>query len=386
MSMTETVTETFCERCGTRYTFEPPHAGGLARLRAASRGLRDYVLTDHRSLGDAMSGAVGSAEERDEARRPDSFQQMFSFCLGCREYVCPECWNGAAGQCISCAAPAGAGAPVAPTERAFDARESGGAPAAPVPAAGPDAGARPAGAEVAAEPGPEAVTSTDGPTEDGERPVPAPAPREPSASPADRDPGGDIEEDVLAAAIAAGLIRPGPGPVGRATSAAYAKPPGPQPEEPGDAAVASRLAALPAIGTHDAGRPVGRPSFSAAGAPPPWPSSDGSSGSDGRVAAAPAGALGPTAAAEPTAHVSGVPTTASLVPEVVPAIEPVEEPWPPAWSAGGPPGAAPDVRFRQVGRAAALAARLGAPNACVGCGLQLAAASRFCRRCGARQD
>ncbi len=46
--MPEILTESFCERCGTRYSFEAvtPGARPLTRLKVLTRGLRNYVLSD----------------------------------------------------------------------------------------------------------------------------------------------------------------------------------------------------------------------------------------------------------------------------------------------------------------------------------------------------
>ncbi len=61
----------------------------------------------------------------------------------------------------------------------------------------------------------------------------------------------------------------------------------------------------------------------------------------------------------------------------------------PAWPTPRP-APAPEPSFRgparQIGRPAVAPPRPAAPNACVGCGLQLAVGARFCRRCGVRQD
>ena len=100
----ETLTESFCERCGARFTFEPAaKPKHLGRLRMLSRGLRGYVLTDGESFGDAMEHARSDEERRQANVQLDRFHDTFKFCMSCRQYTCGSCWNVAAGQCLSCA-------------------------------------------------------------------------------------------------------------------------------------------------------------------------------------------------------------------------------------------------------------------------------------------
>jgi 8-oxo-dGTP diphosphatase len=58
--MTETITESFCERCGTRYSLEPVTArrrAGIGRVRVLTRGLRNYVVNDGMPMSEAMAAA-----------------------------------------------------------------------------------------------------------------------------------------------------------------------------------------------------------------------------------------------------------------------------------------------------------------------------------------
>jgi hypothetical protein len=102
--VTETLTESFCERCGTRYTFDPlPPPKRLGRLRMLSRGLKSYVLEDGSSFGDVMEHERSDDERRRANAQLDKFHDAFKFCMSCRQYTCSKCWNREAGRCLSCA-------------------------------------------------------------------------------------------------------------------------------------------------------------------------------------------------------------------------------------------------------------------------------------------
>src|SRR5207247_6912577 len=53
--MPEILTESFCERCGTRYTFEAqvPKKSSLGKFRTLSKGFKNYVLSDETTLEEA---------------------------------------------------------------------------------------------------------------------------------------------------------------------------------------------------------------------------------------------------------------------------------------------------------------------------------------------
>jgi hypothetical protein len=56
--MTEILTESFCERCGTRYTFESARPRvRLKGVKTVSRGLKNFVLSDDTSMDEAMAAA-----------------------------------------------------------------------------------------------------------------------------------------------------------------------------------------------------------------------------------------------------------------------------------------------------------------------------------------
>lgn len=104
--MTDTIAESFCERCGTRYSFEQRSKGRRARfgrVRVLTKGLTTFVSNDGMPLAEAIAAARDDEERAELARQLDAFHETFSFCLGCRQYTCRACWNAAAGQCLTCA-------------------------------------------------------------------------------------------------------------------------------------------------------------------------------------------------------------------------------------------------------------------------------------------
>ena len=102
--MAEILTESFCERCGTRYTFESgaPKAR-LKGLKVMSRGLRNFVLSDDTSMDEAMAAARNETDREQTSHQLDAFHKTFNFCMSCRQYTCGNCWNEAEGRCLSCA-------------------------------------------------------------------------------------------------------------------------------------------------------------------------------------------------------------------------------------------------------------------------------------------
>lgn len=101
--MPDTLTESFCERCGTRYEFKAPtRLNSLRKTRGLFGGLKNY-LTSQDDLSDAIGDAMRSEEERLAAAQLEAFHESFNFCIGCRQYTCLNCWNDGSGRCRSCA-------------------------------------------------------------------------------------------------------------------------------------------------------------------------------------------------------------------------------------------------------------------------------------------
>jgi hypothetical protein len=102
--MSEILTESFCERCGTRYTFESARPKlRLKGVRVLSRGLKNFVLSDDTTMDEAMASARSEADREVTSHQLDAFHKTFNFCMSCRQYTCPNCWNEVEARCLSCA-------------------------------------------------------------------------------------------------------------------------------------------------------------------------------------------------------------------------------------------------------------------------------------------
>ena len=103
--MPEILTESFCERCGTRYTFEAaiPKKRRIGKLKVLSKGLKNYVLSDDASLDEALAEARSDEQRELSGGQLDAFHKTFNFCMTCRQYTCPNCWNEAEARCLTCA-------------------------------------------------------------------------------------------------------------------------------------------------------------------------------------------------------------------------------------------------------------------------------------------
>jgi chemotaxis protein histidine kinase CheA/ribosomal protein L40E len=103
--MPEILTESFCERCGTRYTFEAaaPRGKRLGKLKTFSKGFVNFVTNDETSLDEAFAEARSEEQRELTNQQLDAFHQTFQFCMSCRQYTCASCWNEVESRCLSCA-------------------------------------------------------------------------------------------------------------------------------------------------------------------------------------------------------------------------------------------------------------------------------------------
>jgi hypothetical protein len=105
--MPEALTESFCERCGTRYEFAAPtQLTTIRKTRGLISGLKNYIMSQD-ALGDAVGDAMRSEEEALASQQLEAFHESFNFCIDCRQYTCTNCWNDDAGRCRSCVPIAG---------------------------------------------------------------------------------------------------------------------------------------------------------------------------------------------------------------------------------------------------------------------------------------
>lgn len=101
--MSDTLTASFCERCGTRVEFRAPTGlNPVRKTRGFIGGLRNYLVGSE-GLSDAMRDAMQVQESVVAAKQLEAFHATIHLCLGCRQYTCNECWNASAGKCRTCA-------------------------------------------------------------------------------------------------------------------------------------------------------------------------------------------------------------------------------------------------------------------------------------------
>jgi hypothetical protein len=100
--MPEALTESFCERCGTRYEFPAPaKLSTLRKTRGLVSGFKNYIMSQD-ALSDTIEDAMRSEEEVLAAHQLEAFHSAFNFCINCRQYACTNCWNESAGRCRTC--------------------------------------------------------------------------------------------------------------------------------------------------------------------------------------------------------------------------------------------------------------------------------------------
>ena len=100
--MTETLTESFCERCGTRYEFSTAtRLNPLRKTRGLFGGLKNY-LTSQDAFSDSIGDAIRGEEGVLATAQLEAFHEAFNFCIDCRQYTCLNCWNDDAGRCRTC--------------------------------------------------------------------------------------------------------------------------------------------------------------------------------------------------------------------------------------------------------------------------------------------
>ena len=441
--MTEILTELFCERCGTRYTFQTAAPGRrrMKRLKVLSKGLRNYVLSDETSFEEALADARGDEERAVSSGQLDAFHQTFNFCMSCRQYTCANCWNGHENRCLTCAPDlshevmpaafpdldpmaglasfdAGATPPVNEDRGAL--LEASAWPEADRPQEPGPAESLPWELSPTATPGGAPVAPAD--------PTPAPTqPVIPGPSQAASPPESADERAAAAAAQTAALLsrfRPdrkldealaayeqGAGPAEAVTVPEEPEAPAPPtltPDvPPGAAAAAAESAAVadvaPAPPTPDV-IPTPEPDAPVVEPAPPAVAAEVE-----EPAAAPAPERRDDRVEIPTWRIvapdPGAPEPSPVPPAVAPSTQPstpAATSWPPQASASDPSDgnapqwpAAPFLATPTAARAAdALWAASslevvekagGGVQSCVSCGLPLSATARFCRRCGSRQ-
>ncbi len=397
--MPEILTESFCERCGTRYTFESSasRAKPLRGLKTFSKGLRNFVLSDDSSMDEAMAAARSEAERDVTSRQLDAFHSTFNFCMSCRQYTCANCWNENEGQCLSCSPLLGRETMPAPyptidvTAQAVDVHLNGTpeAPSFEAPTAWPtldleaeaeepsdggfeeiDIGARLAALDMVTD-GPteaEAPVAELEPTAAEAQPEPEPLALEPEPEPLALEPelepvALEPEPEPVAAAVPEPVeLEPEPEPVAAAKPepepVAAAQPPHDVIEQPVWLSVAPDPDATPAAPPAEAPADAGLPA--AASADAQWPTQP----------------EWPAQPQWPSARSATPRPNTILGRPVVPSggIDAL-------WAASSrdvvaPMASAPTPLGQQMPAAA---------QPCINCGLSLSSTARFCRRCGTAQ-
>jgi hypothetical protein len=415
--MTEILTESFCERCGTRYTFESAHPRTrLKGVKVLSRGLKNFVLSDDTSIDEAMAAARSETDREATAHQLDAFHKTFNFCMSCRQYTCPNCWNDPEARCLSCAPLELPEAPVSLDDLTKFGEgvligEAG--PANGTDAHEHDVWPEPVGAIADAELAPEASLATPAAAEVASEIAAAASPAEVAPEPvaadveetAEVEAAADVEETAevradpasKAAAQTTGLLRRfRPGQSLDAELDAYERERSDEGARTTDARAPDAIAADAADA--DAARPAVEPE------PEPLAAATGADVVDQPTWRITAPDPGTATATPPTAEPGGsIPLQASGAQSEVPTAEPQ---WPARaqWPAAAPAAGLPFLGRPAAGEGGIEAlwaasneelvtaapvpgrAATGSIQPCVSCGLSLSATARFCRRCGTLQD
>ena len=388
--MTEILTESFCERCGTRYTFETAQrrSTSLGRLGTIGRGLKHFVVMSDASFDEAMAVARSEDEAKVTTAQLEAFHRTFNFCLQCRQYTCAECWNAVEGRCLTCAplpveeraavqavaappAPPRVAAPVAPravappsivvepaaTIEILPTPEPAEAAPQPEPEQEPLAAEGPAAEAIEVEAVAEPAAEPELVAEPEPEPELAPEP-EPLAAEAEAEPAPPLlvepeAELVVAESELEPELEPEPEPAATLEPEPLAAAPQPEP---------ATAPPPPAEAPSTAPAPTGAAPFP--GFQPGRSLDDEIAAYELRIAA-----LAAPTAPEPPIQAAAVhrapPAAAAAASLPTPMAVPL--PMMPTPATEEQPGLAPT------------------PGTCRSCGLSISVSARFCRRCGARQ-
>jgi hypothetical protein len=424
--MTDTITESFCERCGTRYSFEQiakPRRGGIGRVRVLTRGLKNYVANDGMPMNEAMAAARNDEERAGISLQLDAFHKTFNFCMSCRQYTCATCWNVKVGECLTCApdlsrevlpAPFPDLPPAGPSAADDLIRESEAVASAAWPTA--DLARPTATVPPAATPDVEPVPDVSAPVEEPEvlarleSVVAGPSgvdeadltaaelaeietalasvreAGEPSAEPVAAE---AVPEAVAAAAPKAAPIDHAAIARGQTRSLLARFRPGRRPEAPASSAAADERAATPA---EPSLTPIAPPKLAAE--PAPTPEEAARPGPADAIEQPTWRIVAPDTMPAPRPDWPATPAWPVPDPRVTPAASqvpgPAAAPWASRLAGARPEPGSVWAASNQEVLAAPGAVAAGGPGpavqACVSCGLSLSANARFCRRCGTRQS
>ncbi len=106
--MTDTRLQSFCERCGKRYTSDAPIQSSESEGAKSGKSRLSRLARRGPDKGEEEAPAVSTTSPPS-----DACAGTFHFCMDCRQYVCSDCWNAEAGGCLSDRPPNRGGQPVA---------------------------------------------------------------------------------------------------------------------------------------------------------------------------------------------------------------------------------------------------------------------------------